>query len=82
MPVKFGGTVYYRTTEACQRIGISRATFHRWLKEGTIEGPSAKDRNGWRLFTTQEVAQIRAEAKRVTHPLSKGKRSSKEMKII
>ena len=66
MPVKINGKVYYRTKEACKKIGISRATFHRWINEGIVTNPPTKDRNGWRLFTEKEINQIRTEATRIT----------------
>lgn len=66
MPVKINGYLYYRTMEACQKMGISRTTFHRWVKDGVIEDPSASDRNGWRLFTEKDIAMIRAEAIRIS----------------
>ena len=66
MPVKINGKVYYRTKEACHKIGISRATLHRWINEGSIKNPPTRDRNGWRLFTEKEIDQIRIEASRIT----------------
>ncbi len=64
MPVKIKGQTYYRTSEACQRANICRATLFRWLKAGIIEEPH-KDRRGWRLFTENDLNSIRAEANRI-----------------
>ena len=64
MPVIIDGTTYYRTSEACQKAGISRGTFLRWVRNGIISGATLKDRNGWRLFTTADIDTIRAEAMR------------------
>ncbi len=64
MPVKIEGQTYYRTSEACQAAGISRATLFRWLKAGAIEEP-LKDRRGWRLFTENDLNKIRAETSRI-----------------
>lgn len=64
MPVSINGKTYYRTVDACRRIGISRATLFRWLKSGIL--PEAhKDRNGWRLFTEKDLRKIEAEAHRI-----------------
>ena len=64
MPVIMDGATYYRTSEACQKAGISRGTFLRWVQKGIIPGATLKDRNGWRLFTTADIDKIRAEATR------------------
>ncbi len=66
MPITINGQTYYRTAEACNRAGISRATFFRWLKEGTIEDVAQRDRRGWRLFTQGDVDRIKSEAGRTT----------------
>ena len=64
MPVEIDGKTYYRTSEACQRTGISRATLFRWLKAGFLE-KSYKDRRGWRIFTEDDLDKIRAEYTRI-----------------
>ena len=61
MPVAINGKTYYRTAELCEMTGISRATLFRWLKSGILER-SQVDRRGWRLYTDDDVAKIRAEA--------------------
>ena len=65
MPQKITGITYYKTNEACKMAGISRATFFRWLKEGTIEDVRHKDRRGWRLFTDEDIEKLREEANKV-----------------
>jgi excisionase family DNA binding protein len=67
MPIVVEGQRYYRTSEACKRAGISRATFLRWLKEGILEDVSHADRRGWRLFTEEDLDRIKAEANRIKH---------------
>jgi len=64
MPIEINGQTYYRTSEACIKTGISRATLFRWLKAGVLEN-SYRDRRGWRLFTDDNLNKIRAEASRV-----------------
>jgi predicted site-specific integrase-resolvase len=57
MPRKINGQIFYETLEICQRVGISRPTLFRWLKKGIIE-KSYKDRNGWRLFSKDNLNEI------------------------
>ncbi|MFO8009386.1 MAG: MerR family transcriptional regulator [Dehalococcoidia bacterium] len=64
MAQQIRGKTYYRTSEACRLAGISKATFFRWIKEGTLDDTSRKDRNGWRLFTQGDVNKMKAEATR------------------
>ncbi len=65
MPQRINGVTYYKTNEACKMAGISRATFFRWLKEGTIEDVRRKDRRGWRLFTGEDIEKLKEEANKV-----------------
>jgi len=64
MPIEINGHTYYRTSEVCRKIGISRATLFRWLKVGLLE-KAYKDRRGWRLFTEDDLNKIEAEATRI-----------------
>ncbi len=64
MPVEINGQTYYRTSEACVRIGVSRATLFRWLKAGILK-KSYRDRRGWRIFTEEDLSNIQAEARRI-----------------
>ncbi len=57
---------YYKTQEALKKIGISRATFFRWLKEGIIQDVAHKDRRGWRLFTEEDIDRLKKEANKIT----------------
>ena len=67
VPIRMNGQTYYRTSEACKRAGISRATFFRWLKAGTIEDVAQRDRRGWRLFTQADIVRIQNEAGRISN---------------
>ena len=62
MPVEIEGQRFYRTNEALKIIGISKATWFRWLKEKKVEDVAHKDIRGWRLFTEEEVERIRKYA--------------------
>jgi len=63
MPIEVNGRTYYRTSEVCKKIGISRATLLRWLKEGILEKPR-RDRRGWRIFTEDDLNAIQVEVRR------------------
>ena len=65
MPVTLNGQTYYRTTEACQMVGISRTTLLRWLKNKSLNMPEYRDRRKWRLFTENEIRILDQEANRV-----------------
>jgi len=64
MPVEIGGETYYRTSEACAKARVSRATLFRWLKAGVLI-KSHRDRRGWRLFTEDDLDALLAESNRV-----------------
>ncbi len=64
MPIEINGRTYYRTSEACAKTGVSRATLFRWLKAGILK-KSYRDRRGWRIFTEDDLNKIQAEAKRI-----------------
>ena len=63
MPIEVNGRTYYRTSEVCKKIGISRATLLRWLKGGILEKPR-RDRRGWRMFTEDDLNAIQVEVRR------------------
>ena len=65
MPVEIAGTRYYRTNEALQMIGISKATWFRWLKDKKIHDVRHKDVRGWRLYTEEDIKRIRSYANTV-----------------
>ena len=65
----------YQTKEAAHRIGIAPITLKRWLLDGRVKEVS-RDRNGWRVFTDEDVARIREFANRREHPSTTRRRSS------
>lgn len=65
MAVRIRGKTYYRTAEALQRAGISRATYFRWLKTERVPDVAARDRNERRLFSREDVEALAALATRV-----------------
>ena len=64
MVIEINGCKFYKTSEACKKAGISRATLFRWLKVGILD-KYYKDRRGWRLFTEEDLDRIRAEAMKI-----------------
>ena len=64
MPIEIMGQTYYRTSEACAKTGVSRATLFRWLKAGILK-QSCRDRRGWRIFTEDDLSKIQVEAGRI-----------------
>ena len=65
MAIRINSQTYYRTSEACQGAGISRATLFRWLRAGILKDVVFRDRKGWRLFTQDDIDRIKSEATRV-----------------
>ena len=66
MPITIDNKTFYRTSEACQKAGISRSTLLRWLKEGSVKTDEYRDRRSWRLFTEADIQNLTNEANRVT----------------
>lgn len=66
MPLVMNRQTYYRTAEVCRMVGISRNTLFRWLKRGLLGESERRDRNGWRLYTEDEINSLRGEASRIT----------------
>ena len=64
MPKEIKNKTYYLTAEACEMAGISRGSLFRWIREGIVQDVKLKDRNGWRLFTEDEVKKLKAEAQK------------------
>ena len=62
MPITINGKTYYRTADVCRAVGISRTTFFRWLNDGVFTEAEHRDRRGWRLFTQDEVDNLKAIA--------------------
>ena len=65
MPTVINSETYYRTTEVCQMVGISRSTLLRWLSSGIVNDVPPRDRRGWRLFTEADIKRIEDEANKI-----------------
>ena len=57
--------------QAARAAGISKNTLLRWLKQGKVP-EVARDRNGWRIFTTADIAAVAAFARKTTPPPAAG----------
>lgn len=55
----YDGTLLYPIAEALVEARLSRATFFRWVKLGRIPDARLRDRNGYRVFTRDEVDAMR-----------------------
>ena len=64
MSIEVNGQRYYKSSEVCQKSGISRPTLFRWLKRGILRRLH-RDRRGWRLFTEEDLRKIQKEANKV-----------------
>ncbi len=65
MSLRINDKEYYRTNEACTLAGISKNTFLRWVALGTYSDVVLRDRRGWRLFSEEEVKQLKLEVNKV-----------------
>ena len=61
MPLTLNGEEFYRTSEACATVRISRTTFLRWVREGIFPDVEHRDRRSWRLFTSNDLARLKAK---------------------
>ena len=57
-------------TQAAKAIGVSPVTLRRWLLTKKV-AEVGRDRNGWRVFSDDDVARIRTYATKVTPPETK-----------
>jgi DNA methylase/MerR HTH family regulatory protein len=57
MQMTVGLTSGIGTSEVARRAGVHRDTLLRWLRSGLVKEP-ARDRHGWRLFSTQDLDAI------------------------
>ena len=58
MPKSLQRGKYYKTSEACAMVGISRMTFLRWVREGLFTDVEHRDWKGWRLFTDDDLVRL------------------------
>jgi DNA-binding transcriptional MerR regulator len=51
---------YLKTRQVARMVGVSLNTIYRWLKDERIDEPYRDPENNYRLWTPQDVEQIRA----------------------
>jgi excisionase family DNA binding protein len=57
-PIRLVQSGAVNTEEAARSLGVSKSTLLRMLKSGRITEVS-RDRNGWRIFTREDLDRIR-----------------------
>lgn len=65
MSLELEGQTYYNTREACRLAGTNRDTFLRWVRQGKFTDVGHRDRNGWRLFTDDDLLRLKARVNRI-----------------
>ena len=66
MTIRINNVKYYRTAEACKLAGTNKNTFLRWVKEGKFPDVKLRDRRGWRIFTEDDLARLKAEVNQIS----------------
>ncbi len=65
MTAKINGETYYRTNEVCRMVGVSRNTLFRLVRQSVFNEVERRDHRGWRLFTDDDIAQLRTRINRI-----------------
>jgi len=65
VPLVIEGRKLYRIGEALPLASVSRATYFRWLKLGLLKDTQFKDRNGRRVFTEDELEELKRESQKL-----------------
>ncbi len=65
MPLELNGQTFYNTREACRLAGAHRDTFLRWVRQRKFTDVEYRDRNGWRLFTGDDIRRLKARVNQV-----------------
>jgi len=60
---------FYATKDVLKKIGITRPTLYKWLKEGKIPEVN-RDRNNFRLFTKKDIDNILAYKNLIRKPVA------------
>jgi len=65
MPLKLDGQTFYSTAEACKLAGTSRETYLRWVRQRKVTDVEHRNRNGWRLFTNDDLFRLRSKVNHI-----------------
>lgn len=58
---------FYRLADAARQVGVSPITLKRWLIAKKV-AEVRRDRNGWRVFTEEDISRILVYARSVREP--------------
>lgn len=58
---------YLYIKEAAKEIGVHPVTLKRWFTSGKVVDV-AKDRNGWRIFSEEDIQRIKAYKDQIQPP--------------
>ncbi len=64
----------YRLAQVAKLIGVAPITLKRWLLSGRVDEVQ-RDRNGWRVFTDEDVERIQEYAAALYPPRRASSRS-------
>jgi excisionase family DNA binding protein len=51
----------FGTRQAAEKLGVSKPTLLRWFREGRATDPAKRDRNGWRIFSQDDIDTIKQQ---------------------
>lgn len=74
MVMSLNGRVIIPIGDALRQVGISRATYFRWIKQGRILDAEYRDRNGHRILTVEEIDRLKRYANQIVE-------SSRQLRI-
>ena len=60
---------FYTTKEVLKKVGITRPTLYKWLREGKIPEVN-RDRNNFRIFAKKDIERILAYKNLIRKPMS------------
>ena len=65
MSVLINNQTYYMIAEACVMAGTNRNTLLRWIREGRYADVKTRDRNGWRLFSEDDIERLKSQLNKI-----------------
>ena len=68
MPIELQDKTVWQIGEALKEVGLSRSTYFRWVKAGRVPDVVFRDRNGRRVFTREEIEQLKSVAQQLLNP--------------
>ena len=71
MSVLINNQTYYMIAEACTMARTNRNTLLRWIREGRYVDVKIRDRNGWRLFSIDDIERLRCQLNKIEETCSK-----------